>query len=106
MAELGIIRRAIGRVSRWWDEQLVPELKCRRKGHALRTEARRYYRRPKLDDFLWSRFVAIKVVEERQVCRRCDHATEWAILYSKSLNGISLPLDKMETLEREGRVYV
>lgn len=80
---------------------------CSKVGHRMWPETRRGFRRPGPGDGSAYRVVAIQFLEERAVCRRwrCDYATAWTVVQESRLQGLSLPSDRMEKLEREGVVY-
>lgn len=82
-------------------ELLQPSLKCERTGeHDMRHQTRKFWRYPPKE----YHSVADKCTEERDACRRCNHATEWEITKTRGSQSLSMPSYMWEQLEETGRV--
>lgn len=90
-------------MNRWLRELWHPAEKCERVGHRMRPVLTPVYLYPPDGTFLRGH-VADRAVEVSAECRRCGEKTEVRITDRRGLNGLSMPTDKWETLEREGRL--
>lgn len=90
-------------VARWFREFGKPALKCARLGHRMAECSIRVFLYPP-EGIFRMRHVADRAVEKFQRCRRCGHETEREITDRSGLNGLSMPSEKWDRLEAEGRV--
>lgn len=85
---------------RWWSELRRPALKCERLEHEMRTVERRVLLYPSTG----YRGVADRAIEELERCSRCGHETEPTIMSRSALTGLTMPSDRWDVLQREGRL--
>ena len=80
---------------------------CKQKGHKVRNEKRRGYRKVENSDCVF-RAVAVSFVEERQLCRRffCDYVAAWQEIHSVGLQGLTLSGDLQDRFDCTGKVYL
>lgn len=88
---------------RWLDEFLHPKKACERKGHSMVPVERRVYLYPPEWSF---RAVADEAEEHFGRCRRCGLETPPVINNRHSLQGLSMPGDLWDQLQRDGRLVL
>lgn len=78
------------------------EAKCQAVGHRTRTRIRRGLRVATRNDY---RAVAVKVTEQRIICRRCGTCIFEQVVDGDTLQSLSLPTDEYEQLHRDGVLW-
>ncbi len=90
---------------RWLYELVTPPAKCARVGHRIRPQERSFFRYPSKDGYGFFGGVADDVVEERNICSRCNvELTPWVETSYSCLQSISLPASRMRELKKTGRL--